>query len=136
MLCVKLAVAVGPMCLTYVGLPSDKQFDLSGTAVDDVGLTEKRATPGAIILSQLAWANCDQNLFDVTSMEEGQFFKVNFYIIHLFMYLFIPRIIFIFFNYCKRDLDRVQLRFRSYIPSHNSFVVREFTVFQKFLIIC
>lgn len=76
MLCVKLAVAVGPMCLTYVGLPSDKQFDLSGTAVDDVGLTEKRATPGAIILSQLAWANCDQNLFDVTPMEEGQFFKV------------------------------------------------------------
>ena len=89
MLCVKLAVAVGPMCLTYVGLPSDKQFDLSGTAVDDVGLTEKRATPGAIILSQLAWANCDQNLFDVTSMEEGQFFKVNFYIIHLFIYVFI-----------------------------------------------
>lgn len=76
-LCVKLAIAVGPMCLTYVGLPTDKQFDLSGVAVDDVGVTEKQATPGAIILSQLAWANCDQNLFDVTSLEEGKFYKAS-----------------------------------------------------------
>lgn len=74
---VKLAIAVGPMCLTYVGLPQGKQFDLSGSAVDDVGVTEKQATPGAIILSQLAWANCDQSLFSAESLEEGQFYKVS-----------------------------------------------------------
>uniref|UniRef100_A0A7M5XBN8 Guanylate cyclase domain-containing protein n=2 Tax=Clytia hemisphaerica TaxID=252671 RepID=A0A7M5XBN8_9CNID len=75
-LCVKLAIAVGPMCLTFVGLPTDKEFDLSGDAVDDVGLTEKQATPGAVILSQLAWANCDQSLFDVTPLKNNRFFKI------------------------------------------------------------
>ena len=74
---VKLAIAVGAMCLTYVGLPTAKQFDLSGSAVEDVGLTEKQATPGSIILSQLAWANCDQSLFSANSLEKGRYFKVS-----------------------------------------------------------
>lgn len=73
---VKLAIAVGKMCLTYVGVPDNKHFDLSGAAIDLVGETEKRATPGSIILSQMSWANCDQKLFNVESLENGEFFRV------------------------------------------------------------
>jgi len=74
---VKLAVAVGHMCITYVGLPTAKQFDLSGGAVDDVGITEKQATPGSIILSQLAWANCDQHYFAAEPLEKGKYYKIS-----------------------------------------------------------
>ena len=75
---VKLAIAVGPMCLTFIGLPESKQFDLSGASILDVGLTEKQATPGSIILSQLAWANCEQDQFASESLEGGKYFKVCF----------------------------------------------------------
>lgn len=75
---VKLAIAVGGMCLTNVGLPPAKQFDISGSAVDDVGATEKQATPGSVILSQLAWANCEQSLFSAIPLENGTYFKVSF----------------------------------------------------------
>ncbi|XP_057290575.1 adenylate cyclase type 10-like isoform X2 [Hydractinia symbiolongicarpus] len=73
---VKLAIAVGGMCLTNVGLPPAKQFDISGSAVDDVGATEKQAIPGSVILSQLAWANCEQSLFSATPLENGTYFKL------------------------------------------------------------
>ena len=77
MLRVKLAIAVGSMCLTVVGLPHAKQFDMSGPAVTDVGITEKEASPGTIILSQLAWANCDQSLFSFEPLQNGRFYQVS-----------------------------------------------------------
>ena len=65
------------MCLTVVGLPHAKQFDMSGSAIIDVGITEKEASPGSVILSQLAWANCDQNLFSFEPIHSGRFYQVS-----------------------------------------------------------
>lgn len=74
---VKLAVAVGSMCLTIVGLPQAKQFDLSGSAIIDVGKTEKEAVPGSIILSKLAWNNCEQRMFTIEPIKGGQYLRVT-----------------------------------------------------------
>lgn len=74
---VKIAIAIGKMHITYVGVPDCKQFDLTGPAVEDVNGAEKWATPGSIIVNRLAWANCEQSLFTYEVMEDGQHFKVG-----------------------------------------------------------
>ena len=74
---VKIAIAVGKMHVTYMGVPENKQFDLSGPAVDEVNGAEKWALPGSIILSRLAWANCDQSLFTGELLEDGHHYMVS-----------------------------------------------------------
>lgn len=74
---VKIAIAVGKMHVTYMGVPESKQFDLSGPAVDEVNAAEKWAVPGSIILSRLAWASCDQSLFTVELLEDGHHSRVR-----------------------------------------------------------
>ena len=78
---VKIALAVGTMSITFVGMPESKQFDLSGSAIDDVGKAEKKATPGDVIITQLAWLNCDQSRYQAEEMEDGIYFKVCFRLI-------------------------------------------------------
>ena len=73
---VKIAISFGKMHITYIGLEESKQFDLSGSAVDEVNAAEKWAEPGTVILSRLAWANCDQSLFLYEILEDGVHFKV------------------------------------------------------------
>ena len=73
---VKIALSVGKMQITHVGLADSKHFDLSGTAVDDVNAAEKWAEPGSVILSRLAWLNCDQSLFLHEIIEDGMHFRV------------------------------------------------------------
>lgn len=74
---VKLALSVGKMQVTHVGIAETKHFDLSGSAVDDVNAAEKWAEPGAIILSQLAFLNCDQSLFLFEVMDDGVHYRVR-----------------------------------------------------------
>ena len=74
---VKLALSVGKMQVTHVGIAETKHFDLSGSAVDDVNAAEKWAEPGAIILSRLAFLNCDQSLFLFEIMDDGVHYRVS-----------------------------------------------------------
>eukprot|EP00794_Sanderia_malayensis_P020042 gene20042-22009_t len=74
---VKIAMAVGSMIITFVGEEGSKQFDLSGSAIDEVGAAEKHAKPGDVILTQLAWSNCDQDAFRVEKLENLDLFKVS-----------------------------------------------------------
>ena len=73
---VKTAVAVGTFYVTYVGLYDSKQFDMSGPAIDDANAAEKWAEPGSVVLSQLAWDNCEHALFIHELVEDGHHFKV------------------------------------------------------------
>ncbi|EDO31218.1 predicted protein, partial [Nematostella vectensis] len=72
---VKIALSVGKMHITYIGVQDCKHFDLTGPAVEDVNGAEKWATPGSIILTRLAWVNCDQAMFTHEVMEDGHHFK-------------------------------------------------------------
>ena len=74
---VKTAVAVGVFYVTYVGLYDSKQFDMSGPAIDDANAAEKWAEPGSVVLSQLAWDNCEHALFIHEIIEDGHHYKVN-----------------------------------------------------------
>ncbi|XP_067031685.1 LOW QUALITY PROTEIN: adenylate cyclase type 10-like [Acropora muricata] len=73
---VKIALSVGKMIVTHVGVDESKHFDLSGRAVDDVNKAEKWAEPGAIILSHMAYLNCDQTLFLFEIMADGWHYRV------------------------------------------------------------
>ena len=73
---VKIAMAVGSMIITFVGTPDSKQFDLSGSAIDEVGAAEKRAKPSDVILTQLAWNNCDQDIFKAEKLEDAALYRV------------------------------------------------------------
>ena len=75
---VKIALSVGKMLITHVGVAESKHFDLSGTAVDDVSAAEKWAEPGTIILSRLAYKHCDQSLFLFEMLENGLNFRVSY----------------------------------------------------------
>lgn len=75
---VKTAVAVGVVYITYVGLEERKQFDMSGPAISDANAAEKWAEPGSVVLSQLAWENCEQGLFIHELIEDGHHYKVAF----------------------------------------------------------
>lgn len=75
---VKIALSIGKMNVTYVGVPDSKQFDLTGQAVEDVNGAEKWATPGSIILDRMAWESCEQSLFYHEVMEDGYHFKVSY----------------------------------------------------------
>lgn len=75
---VKIALSVGKMIVTHVGVDESKHFDLSGRAVDDVNKAEKWAEPGAIILSHMAYLNCDQTLFLFEIMADGWHYRVSF----------------------------------------------------------
>lgn len=75
---VKIALSVGKMQITHVGIVESKHFDLSGSAVDDVNAAEKWAEPGSIILSRLAFLNCDQSLFLFEIMEDGIHYRVSY----------------------------------------------------------
>ena len=74
---VKTAVAVGVVYITYLGLEDSKQFDMSGPAIDDANAAEKWAEPGSVLLSQLAWDNCNQALFIHELIEDGRHCKVT-----------------------------------------------------------
>ena len=74
---VKIALSIGKMQVTHVGIAESKHFDLSGPAVDDVNAAEKWAEPGAIILSRLAFLNCDQSLFVFEFMDDGLHYRVS-----------------------------------------------------------
>lgn len=74
---VKTAVAVGVVYITYVGLEERKQFDMSGPVIDDANAAEKWAEPGSVVLSQLAWDNCEQGLFIHELIEDGHHYKVT-----------------------------------------------------------
>lgn len=74
---VKTAVAVGVFYVTYVGLYDSKQFDMSGPAIDDANKAEKWAEPGSVVLSQLAWDNCEHALFIHELIEDGHHYKVK-----------------------------------------------------------
>ena len=74
---VKTAVAVGVFYVTYVGLYDSKQFDMSGPAIDDANAAEKWAEPGSVVLSQLAWDNCEHALFIHELIEDGHHYKVD-----------------------------------------------------------
>ena len=73
---VKIALSFGKMHITYIGLPENKQFDLSGPAVDEVNAAEKWAEPGNVIASRLVWAKCDQSLFIHEILDDGIHYKV------------------------------------------------------------
>ncbi len=77
---VKIAMAVGSMVITFVGEKDSKQFDLSGSAIDEVGLAEKHAKPSDVILTHLAWSNCDQDVFKVEKLENVPYYRVRLYI--------------------------------------------------------
>lgn len=77
MLGVKIALSVGKMIVTHVGVDESKHFDLSGSAVDDVNNAEKWAEPGSIILSHTAYLNCDQTLFLFEIMADGWHYRVS-----------------------------------------------------------
>ena len=74
---VKIAIAIGSMIITFVGLQDSKQFDLSGSAIDEVGAAEKYAQPSDVILTNLAWANCDQVKFKAEKLENVTLYKVE-----------------------------------------------------------
>ena len=74
---VKIALSVGKMQVTHVGIAESKHFDLSGSAVDDVNAAEKWAEPGSIILSRLAFLNCDRSLFLFEIMDDGVHYRVS-----------------------------------------------------------
>lgn len=74
---VKTAVAVGVFYVTYVGVYDSKQFDMSGPAIDDANAAEKWAEPGSVVLSQLAWDNCEHALFIHELIEDGHHYKVD-----------------------------------------------------------
>lgn len=78
---VKIALSVGKMQITHVGVSESKQFDLAGTAVDDVNAAEKWAEPGSIILSRLAFMNCDQSLFLFEILDNGLHYRVRYVVI-------------------------------------------------------
>ena len=73
---VKIAIAIGSMIITFVGTQDSKQFDLSGSAIDEVGAAEKHANPSDIILTHLAWTNSDQNLFNAEQLADINLYKV------------------------------------------------------------
>lgn len=75
---VKIALSVGKMQITHVGIAESKHFDLSGLAVDDVNAAEKWAEPGSIILSRLAYLNCDQSLFLFEIMDDEFHYRVSY----------------------------------------------------------
>ena len=75
---VKIALSVGKMQITHVGVAESKHFDLSGSAVDDVNAAEKWAEPGSIILSRLAYLNCNQSLFLFEIMDDGFHYRVSY----------------------------------------------------------
>ena len=77
---VKIALSVGKMQITHVGVAESKHFDLSGLAVDDVNAAEKWAEPGSIILSRVAFKNCDQSLFLFELLEDGLHYRVSYLI--------------------------------------------------------
>ena len=81
---VKIALSVGKMLITHVGVSESKHFDLSGTAVDDVNAAEKLAEPGAIILSRCAFMHCDQSLFLFEIMETGLHYRVSYVVMTSF----------------------------------------------------
>ncbi len=74
---VKIAMAVGSMVITFVGETDSKQFDLSGSAIDEVGAAEKHAKPSDVILTHLAWTNCDQDMFSVKKLKDVMCYKVR-----------------------------------------------------------
>ena len=74
---VKIAMAVGSMVITFVGEQESKQFDLSGSAIDEVGAAEKHAQPSDVILTPLAWTNCDQDVFKVEQLDDCNLFRVT-----------------------------------------------------------
>ena len=75
---VKIALSVGKMLITHVGVAESKHFDLSGPAVDDVNAAEKWAEPGSIILSRLAFKNCDQSWFLFEILDNGSHYRVSY----------------------------------------------------------
>ena len=74
---VKIALSIGKMQITHVGVTESKHFDLSGSAVSDVNAAEKWAEPGSIILSLLAFSNCDQSLFLFETIDNGMYYRVS-----------------------------------------------------------
>ena len=70
-------MAVGSMIITFVGERDSKQFDLSGSAIDEVGQAEKHANPSDVILTLLAWENCDQDVFKVDRIEDAPLYRVT-----------------------------------------------------------
>lgn len=74
---VKIALSAGKMQITHVGVTESKHFDLSGSAVADVNVAEKWAEPGSIILSRVAFSNCDQSLFLFEMMDDGFHYRVS-----------------------------------------------------------
>ena len=88
---VKIALSVGKMLITHIGVSESKHFDLSGTAVDDVNAAEKWAEPGSIILSRLAFANCDQSLFFFEILEDGVHYRVSYVVIDKFLQISIKQ---------------------------------------------
>jgi len=90
---VKIALSVGKMLITHVGVSESKHFDLAGTAVDDVNAAEKWAQPGSIILSRLAFMNCDQSLFLFEILDNGSHYRVSFVVMtSLCKYLYYRRL--------------------------------------------
>ena len=73
---VKIAMAVGSMIVTFVGTHESKQFTLSGTAIEEVGAAEKHAEPSDVILTHLAWINCDQDIFKAERLPNANVYKV------------------------------------------------------------
>lgn len=73
---VKIAMAIGSMIVTFVGTNESKQFDLSGTAIDEVGAAEKHANPSDVILTHLAWINCDQDIFKAEKLNDANLYRV------------------------------------------------------------
>ncbi|XP_078349307.1 adenylate cyclase type 10-like isoform X2 [Oculina patagonica] len=73
---VKIALSVGKMQITHVGVAESKHFDLAGSAVDDVNAAEKWAEPGAIILSRVAFKTSDQSLFLFELLDDGLHYRV------------------------------------------------------------
>ena len=73
---VKIAMAIGSMIITFVGTKESKQFDLSGSAIDEVGAAEKHANPSDVILTNLAWSNCDQDIFKAEKLDDVNLYKV------------------------------------------------------------
>lgn len=77
----KIALSVGKCFVHFIGSESDKTFDFTGPAVDEVNLAQSFTGPGAVVITKTAWEICDQSKCTMTPINgTTDFVRVSIYV--------------------------------------------------------
>ncbi|CAH1791954.1 unnamed protein product [Owenia fusiformis] len=73
---VKLGIAAGEMCVTYIGNDEFRHYVTTGITVDDVNLAEKFCESGFVVISPYAWMLLPSEQFEFEVMEDDKHIRV------------------------------------------------------------